>query len=296
MRSVEELIGRRPRTKIYRGEPILEAKLIPADARDHPAQQVPPGYRIVSVRVDPHTGGAGLLRPGDRVDVQLFAKKDPRTGVGTTTTKTILKEIRVFAVEQDFRRTSDQDETAPPRTVSLVVTPEQADKLTLASRLGEINLIIRNPDDTSNEDSGGSTLDDLLVTSRGAREKERGTRGSDENRGQSGFLSFIKNLQQTAQQSTANLTGSQVAGSGPWTMLILEGSEVREVQVNRDGPLSDASVDPRFNLPPTQAPRAASGPRTETTNEGNEEDPLLEFDETEQDEEVSFEIEMEETD
>jgi pilus assembly protein CpaB len=234
IRELDELVGRRPRTKVYQGEPILEMKLVAPDARDNPADQVPPGFRVVSVRVDAHTGAAGLLRPGDRVDVQLFVKKDSRTGISKTMAKTILKEVRVFAVEQDFRREADEDEASPPRTVSLVVSPEQADKLTLATRLGEINLVMRNPDDRGNIKSDGANVDDLFIAEKVDREQERkGGDGSSPLAG--GLVSFLKQMSQTAAAQPSLPAVAEMASAGPWTMLILEGSDLREVQVREDG-------------------------------------------------------------
>jgi pilus assembly protein CpaB len=292
MRRMEDLEGRRPRTKLYKGEPILDAKLLASDARDNPAQQVPPGYRVVSVRVDAHTGIAGLLRPGDRVDVQLFVKKDARTGITEATTKTILKEIRVFAVDQDFRRTSDEDETSPARTVSLVVTPEQADKLTLASRLGEINLIMRNPDDTNNIASPGASVNDLLVTSHANRDDEQGDGdGRSSSTSQGAILDFLKGIKDAAAAASATTaapdTVTQVASSGPWTIMLLEGDDLREVQVKEDGRFPDpfaaaaqegAGSDPRF-IP------------SSLRNEGDEQAPEESGANNEDEENLDFQIE-----
>jgi len=240
IRELDKLVGRRPRTKIYQGEPILDMKLVAADGRDDPAQQVPTGFRIVSIRVDAHNGGAGLLRPGDRVDVQIYAKKDPRSGITRTVTKTILKEVRVFAVGQEFRRDANEDDAPMPRTVSLVVTPEQADKLTLATRLGEINLIMRNPDDTADTHSDGATPEDLFIASTVHRE--------DEHKGSVGnaFLGFMKGLMTASvaappgQVVETPVAETKLAAAGPWTILLLEGSEMREVQVKQDGLITNA--------------------------------------------------------
>lgn len=230
IRELDHLVGRHPRTKVYQGEPILEAKLVSSDARDNPAEQVPPGFRVVSVRVDASTGGAGLLRPGDRVDVQLFVKKSSRTGVGLTKTKTILREVRVFAVDQYFRREKEDDEASPARTVSLVVTPEQADRLTLATKLGEINLIIRNPDDRGNPSSDGASIEDLFVSTKVDREQERGKEAKASG---AGFLDFVKQLGKVAAVSKSQ-TPNMVAAA-PWTVMIMEGSDVRQVQLQQQG-------------------------------------------------------------
>ncbi len=270
IRKLERIKGRRPRTKIYKGEPILEAKLISADAHDHPAQQVPPGYRVVSVRVSVQTGAAGLLRPGDRVDVQLYAKRDQRSGIMKTFTKTILKQIRVFAVDQEFRRASDDDDSSPARTVSLVVTPEQADKLMLASRVGEINLTIRNPDDSSTVTSAPSSLEDLLESSAGDPDRERGAVGAIARKA-TGLLTFLQAMRSTAGSGPSALDGSQVAAADtPWTILILEGSDVREVQVSADGQGTLSPTDPARTIPdfaPRNRQRTSSAEPRETSHD-----------------------------
>jgi pilus assembly protein CpaB len=269
--ELDKLTDRYPRTKIYQGEPLLDAKLLEADARDNPAQQVPSGFRVVSVQVNAHTGGAGLLRPGDRVDVQLFVKRSSQTGIGATKAKTILREIRVFAVDQAFRRTVSGEDASPARTVSLVVTPEQADKLTLATKLGEINLIIRNPDDETNPESDGASISDLFATSDADRDKERGKKPASPTPSGGGFGSFLKQLGQAA--ATARKTPTQVAVP-PWTVLVIHGENAEEIELKQDddskwlvtedtgtapGPGSSATSVPAI---PTSAPVSAAADAT----------------------------------
>src|SRR5688572_10870466 len=82
-----ELEGRRPRTAIIEGEPILEGKLLAPGQVADPIQQIPKGMRLKTISVDAEKSAGGLLRPGDRVDVQLFVKKDQRIGVETAKSK-----------------------------------------------------------------------------------------------------------------------------------------------------------------------------------------------------------------
>src|SRR5688572_24811584 len=98
--NLEELEGRRPRTAIIEGEPILEGKLLEPGQVANPISSIPKGMRLKTIAVDAEKSAAGLLGPGDRVDVQLFVKKDTRSGVDVAKSKIILQNIRVFAVDQ----------------------------------------------------------------------------------------------------------------------------------------------------------------------------------------------------
>jgi pilus assembly protein CpaB len=107
-----------------------------------------PGMRAISVGVDVVTGAAGLIWPGDRVDLiltqELAAGEAPlaRRVIG----ETVLTDVRAIAVDQLFTRGANPDEAAAgriARTVSLEVTSEQAERVAVASRLGRIALTVR---------------------------------------------------------------------------------------------------------------------------------------------------------
>jgi pilus assembly protein CpaB len=214
--KLEELEGRRPRTAIFEGEPILDAKLLaPGQAAD-PIRQIPKGMRLKTIAVDAEKSAAGLLGPGDRVDVQLFVRKDQRTGINTAKSKVILQNIRVFAVDQTVQRSADgADERTIAKTVSLMLTPEQASKLALAEQIGEISLVPRNPDDEASAEWTEYTIDDLLSDGeKGSREREQGLAdGQPEQPNSAGLLSAI--------QST---TPPPVP---PFSMEIVEAQDVR---------------------------------------------------------------------
>ena len=81
--------------------------------------------------------------PGDRVDVLVFLNRNPSTGVTETSAKTLLQDISVFAVDTltATQRKGDKEEPVAAKTISLLVTPTQAQKVTLASELGTIRLV-----------------------------------------------------------------------------------------------------------------------------------------------------------
>ena len=150
--ELSELEGRRPRTAIIQGEPIMEAKLLAPGQTADPIGEIPEGYRLVTIPVDAETSAAGLLSPGDRVDIQLFVGKDSRINVEEAMTKVILQNIRVYAIDQTVQRSADgTDAKSIAKTVSLLLTPAQSSKVHLAEKIGELTLVPRNPND---EDTG----------------------------------------------------------------------------------------------------------------------------------------------
>src|SRR5712671_2966260 len=175
--TLEELQGRRPRAAIIEGEPILEGKLLDKGQMADPIRQITKGMRLYTIKVDAEKSAAGLLGPGDRVDVQLFVRKDQRTGVETAKSKVILQNVRVFAVDQLVQRAAEGgEERSVAKTISLLLKPEQASKLSLAAQIGEISLIPRNPDDEEAAATPETTVDDLLTSGEmNSRAKEQGT-------------------------------------------------------------------------------------------------------------------------
>ena len=82
MHKMEDVEGRRTRTRLYAGEPILDNKLFRKGASDQGADAlIPRGYRVVAVKVDAVSGGAGLVLPGSRVNVMVFLTQNPQLGI-----------------------------------------------------------------------------------------------------------------------------------------------------------------------------------------------------------------------
>ena len=75
VRTLEEIEGRRPLTRLYPGEPILMAKLIDANKFYGASEKIPKGFRVASVKVTMDSSASGLVNPGDRVDVLVFLRQ-----------------------------------------------------------------------------------------------------------------------------------------------------------------------------------------------------------------------------
>ena len=237
----EDLQGRRPRTAIIEGEPILEGKLLAPGQIADPIRSIQKGMRLKTISVDAEKSAGGLLGPGDRVDVQLFVKKE---GDEAAKSKIILQNIRVFAVDQTVQRSPDgAEEKTIAKTVSLMLTPEQASKLSLAEQIGELSLIPRNPDDDVATDLPEYTVKDLLEGKEtNSREKEQGVHD-----GAAGESS-------KASDSLVNAINS-VPKKEPFRMEIVEAQGVREV-------LFDAETGRPINS--TGAAAGAAGPTINT--------------------------------
>ena len=144
--SIEECANRALITSLAANEPILETKLAPVQAGEGLSVTIPEGMRAVSVAVNDVVGVAGFVTPGTMVDILVTGTPMGSPG-GTAVTETILENIRVLAAGQKM----EQDRGGKPQNVpviTLLVTPEQAEKLTLASTQGKIQLSLRNTVDT----------------------------------------------------------------------------------------------------------------------------------------------------
>lgn len=220
--KLEELENRRPRTAIIQGEPILEAKLLAQGEVHDPIGEIPPGMRLKTISVDAEKSAAGLLSPGDRVDIQLFVSRNPGAGIPTARTKVILQNIRIYAVDQAVQRAADGGEGRTiAKTVSLLLTPGQANKVALAEQVGELNLIPRSPDDEAVTDDTELSLDDLWADrdTRNTRKREQGPRPESKASSAGGFLSGLMAQVKKATNEKP-----------PFVMTILEAEQVREVE------------------------------------------------------------------
>jgi pilus assembly protein CpaB len=133
-------------TSVAENEPIMESKLAPVAAGAGLAAVIPEGMRAMSVAVNDVVGVAGFVTPGTMVDVMVTGAISGQ-GQGGQITRTILENVRVLAAGQKVQ----QDEQGKPQTVpviTLLVTPEDAARLAMASNQGKIQLALRNTVDT----------------------------------------------------------------------------------------------------------------------------------------------------
>jgi pilus assembly protein CpaB len=158
--TVEELVGRSLVANVQASEPILASKLADSGLVGL-IPLIPAGMRALSVKVDEVIGVAGFVTPQTRVDVILImtppGSEDPNS-------KVILQNIQALAAGQEIRETED----GRPQTVAVVtllVTPEQAERLALAAREGQIQLALRNTLDQETVQTLGERASRLFAES-----------------------------------------------------------------------------------------------------------------------------------
>ena len=154
-----EVVGRGLVVEVRENEPLLGWKLADKEAGGGLSITIPEGMRAVSVEVDEVVGVAGFVLPGTRVDV--LATVMPGNDRSRITTRIILQNIRAVAADQRYQ----QDIEGEPQyvtVVTLLVTPEQAEELTLAATEGRIQLALRNTLDGEEVETGGRQIAALL--------------------------------------------------------------------------------------------------------------------------------------
>ncbi|CAM3861201.1 hypothetical protein VA7868_02713 [Vibrio aerogenes CECT 7868] len=135
----EELIGKVAHDTIYPGEILITQRISKKGEGATLAVLIPEDKRAVTIRVNDVIGVAGFLLPGNRVDVLGTVK----FGKNSASTTTVLKDIRVLAVDQKAR--TSENKPVIVRAVTLEVEPFQAEKLLTAQTRGDIHLTLRNP-------------------------------------------------------------------------------------------------------------------------------------------------------
>ena len=158
----QDLVGRGVVATVYEKEPILDGRLAPKGAGAGLAATIPLGKRAVALRVNDVVGLAGFVLPGMRVDV-LVAGNAPGTDRSSTGTlsRTALQNIEVLSAGQKIERNVDgKPQTA--QVVNLLVTPDEAEVLNLASTEAKVQLVLRNPMDTKQETTRGASVASLF--------------------------------------------------------------------------------------------------------------------------------------
>lgn len=146
--KIEDCAGRALITPVVTNEPILDSKLAPRQAGAGLPATIPEGMRALSVAVNDVVGVAGFVIPGTTVDVLVTGTLPAaKGGSDNNITRTILEDVRVLAAGQKIEQDKDGKPVNVP-VVTLLVNPEEAVKLAMASTEGKIQLALRNTIDT----------------------------------------------------------------------------------------------------------------------------------------------------
>jgi pilus assembly protein CpaB len=178
--SPEKLVGRVAVTNLAVRDPIIESRLAPEGTAGGLSAIIPEGYRAMTVKVDDVVGISGFIMPGTLVDVVVVIDPQDKTGVADPISKIVLQNIKVLANGQNIDKPENQRDANSVKAVTLLVLPEQAEKLALASSEGKLQLVMRNSIDQGDEQTTGINKRALLNGDRATPAPDPGSLKSEQ--------------------------------------------------------------------------------------------------------------------
>jgi pilus assembly protein CpaB len=162
--KLDAALNRGAVANLYEGEPIIADRLAATGSGGGLAAIIPTGMRASAVRVDEVVGLAGFVTPGMRVDVLMSGLAPGGSAGEGPRVNTLLQNIQVLSAGENLQKDSE-GKPQKVQVVNLLVTPEQAERLTLASSQTHIQLVLRNPLDTETASPPGARMSELFGTS-----------------------------------------------------------------------------------------------------------------------------------
>lgn len=252
---IEDVEGRRVRAKLYAGEPILESKLLGKGANDQGATSlIPKGYRVVTVRVDLVSGAGSLILPGDRVDVMVHLVRDLGREINETVTRTILQDIKVFAVNDvvDLEKDKEGGKSIAAKTISLLVTPDQGAKVIMASQMGSINLVMRSSeDDRQTPDAQARPRELFAASAKGDPKNEVIPMPAEPNVANQAksFAEYLNSMKKKPVPDAASPKAENAKPRNTWTIRMIKPGTIEEVQLETD-PANSTSTQGTWKATP----------------------------------------------
>ncbi|RRI06368.1 Flp pilus assembly protein CpaB [Mesorhizobium tamadayense] len=164
--AVEKLKGSVARVAMYTGEPLRRSKLV-GEGQSFMSSILPSGMRAVATAISADTSAGGFILPNDFVDVIMTRRADAGNGGSGFSTETILKNIRVLAIDQTIQEDEEGKKTRVGQTATLELTPQQAEIITVAQQMADrLTLALRSITDTNEKNLGEA---DYLVNGNGRR-------------------------------------------------------------------------------------------------------------------------------
>lgn len=178
--ATEKLVGRVAVVNVAAREPVTDFKLAPEGSAGGLSSVIPEGYRAMTVKVDDVIGVAGFLRPGAMCDVLTVIEQAGEVGRRNFISKIVIQNVKVLASGQNIDKPKDQREAEQVKAVTLQVTPDQAEKLALASTEGKLRLVMRNSIDQGDEQTEGVDKNKLLTGEHATPAPEPGALKSEQ--------------------------------------------------------------------------------------------------------------------
>lgn len=222
----EDLVGRVATTRIAAREPITESRLAPLGSAAGLSSVIPEGYRAMNVRVDDVVGISGFIMPGTLVDVVVVIDPPDENKQKERVSKIVLQNIKVLANGANLDKPKNEKEAERVKTVTLQVTPEQAEKLALASSEGRLQLVMRNSIDQNDEVTTGATKQSLLNGERAQPVPEPGLEKREKH-----VAPRTSAPRHSRPHATASETASKIEAAAPArpSIEVIEGSKKKNV-------------------------------------------------------------------
>lgn len=157
----DQIVNRGVSSTIFEGEPVTENRLAPKGTGGGLAALIPSGMRACAVRVNEVVGVAGFVVSGMRVDVLITGLPPGGNSLDGAKVRTLLQNIEVLSAGTNFKK-DQEGKPEQAQVVNLLVTPPQAEILSLASNETRIQLVLRNPMDTQILNPPGEATSDLF--------------------------------------------------------------------------------------------------------------------------------------
>ena len=157
--EVDKVVDRGLISAVVENEPIVESKLAPKEAGAGLPPSIPTGMRAMSVKVNEVIGVAGFVVPGNRVDVMVTIKQQNNDSI----TKTVVSNVQVLTAGTRYdQQNAKESKPIPSTVITLLVSPQDGEKITLAQSEGQLMLALRNPLDVEPTVTSGARTANLL--------------------------------------------------------------------------------------------------------------------------------------
>lgn len=158
--TIGKIVGAVARRHIDAGAPVPSEAIVKPGDSGFLAAVLQPGMQAITIGVTAVSGAGGLIYPGDRVDV-ILTQTFPQTGTANSThrfgAEPVVQDVRVIAIDQQLQTSASQSGGKLAQTVTVEVTPKQAESVVLATKLGELSLSIRSLLQPSNTQQAPAT-------------------------------------------------------------------------------------------------------------------------------------------
>ena len=224
--NLEKVVGHRAKTQFLPGDLLRSGKLYDLGENGRPSGQITPGSRVVALKVNAESTGGYMIKPGDRVDLMVYLRKDPNAGIDETVTRTFLQNVKVFAVGGVITE-PDGEITKNYQHITVELTPDEATTFKMASYLGQIDLSLRSDKDVDIIEINEAKADDLLDKLLGRSTTEVASTPKDEPKSvEPPTIPGIDTL-------AAELGAFQPQVDDPWTIQVVMGSDIKEFSLQK---------------------------------------------------------------